>query len=59
MTKCFAYAVDLWRHSASPVRSAATDADAADREARQYLELHAVVEVWGNDHRRFARLVRN
>jgi hypothetical protein len=37
---------------------AATEAAAAEREARQYLEQHPVVEIWGSDHRRAARLVK-
>jgi hypothetical protein len=34
------------------------DAGAAVPEARQYLEQHPVIEVWADDNRRVARLVR-
>ena len=37
---------------------AATEREAAEREARQYLEQHTVIEVWSDDHRRVARIVR-
>src|SRR6201999_1258368 len=36
----------------------ATDAEAAEQEARQYLEQHRIVEVWSTYHRRVARIVR-
>jgi hypothetical protein len=36
----------------------ATEKESAEQEARQYLERHQVIEVWSNDHRRVARLVR-
>jgi hypothetical protein len=36
----------------------AKDAEAAEKEARQYQEQHRIVEVWSTDHRRVARIVR-
>jgi hypothetical protein len=37
---------------------AAADREAAEQEALQYLEQHPVIEVWSDDHRRGARLVK-
>jgi hypothetical protein len=36
----------------------ANDAEAAEQEARQYLEQHWIVEVWSTDHRRVGRIAR-
>jgi hypothetical protein len=57
-TKFIAYAVDLSGTALARYDLAATDAEAAEREAWQYLEQHPVIEVWSDDHRRVARLVR-
>jgi hypothetical protein len=58
MGKFTAYAVDLSGTALARYDLTATDAESAERQARQYLELHPIIEVWGSDHRRVARLVR-
>ncbi|MET3838740.1 hypothetical protein [Bradyrhizobium sp. OAE829] len=58
MTKFTAYAVDLNGTALARYDLAAPDKESAEREARQYLEQHPVIEVWSDDHRRVARLVR-
>jgi hypothetical protein len=56
--KFIAFAVDTAGTALMRYDLAATDAEAAEREARQYLEQHRVIEVWSEDHRRVARLVK-
>src|SRR3981189_3399534 len=51
MTKFVAYAVDLSGTALARYDLAAADAEAAERETRQYLEEHPLIEVWGSDHR--------
>jgi hypothetical protein len=51
MTKFVAYAVDLSGTALARYDLAAADAEAAERETRQYLEEHPWIEVWGSDHR--------
>ena len=58
MPKFIAYAVDISGTAMAHYDLATTDEQAAEQEARQYLERHQVIEVWSNDHRRVARLVR-
>jgi hypothetical protein len=58
MTKFVAIAVDMNGTALARYELAATDAEAAESEARQYLEEHPVIEVWSSDHRRVARLVK-
>jgi len=58
MPKFIAYAVDISGTALARYDLATTDEQAAEQEARQYLERHQVIEVWPNDHRRVARLVR-
>jgi hypothetical protein len=38
---------------------ASKDADAAKREAERHLQQYEVIEVWTDDRRRIARLVRS
>jgi len=54
MPKFIAYAVDI---SGTALARYCTDKEAAERESQQYLE-HPVIEVWFDDHRRVARIVR-
>jgi hypothetical protein len=58
MPKFIAYAVDLSGVALARYDLAATDGEAAEREAEQYLEDHPTIEIWSHDHRRVARLVR-
>jgi hypothetical protein len=58
MAKVAAFAVDINGTALARYDLATTDEQAAEQEARQYLERHQVIEVWSNDHRRVARLVR-
>jgi hypothetical protein len=58
MRTFIAYAVDLSGNALARYDLVAVDELAADQEARQYLEQHAVIEVWSDEHRRIARLVR-
>jgi hypothetical protein len=56
--KFIAYAIDISGTALAVYDLAAIDAESAEQEARQYLEQHPVIEIWGSDHRRVARLVR-
>jgi len=53
-----AFAVDINGTVLARYDLAATEEELAEQEARQYLEQHQVIEVWSNDHRRVARIVR-
>jgi len=57
MTKFIAFAVDLSGTALARYDLAPTEKQAAEQEARQYLEQHPVIEVWSDDRRRVARLV--
>jgi hypothetical protein len=56
--KFIAFAVDGNGTALARYDLAATEQDAAEQEARQYLERHGVIEVWSDDHRRVARITR-
>ena len=58
MTSFVAFAIDVNGTALARYDLAATEREAAEREARQYLEQHHVIEVWSDDHRRVARIVR-
>ncbi len=58
MAKFIAFAVDIGGTALARYDLAATDTEAAGQEARQRLEQHPVIDVWSEDHRRVARLVR-
>jgi hypothetical protein len=53
-----AFAVDINGSALARYDLAATEQEAAEQEARQYLEQHPVIEVSSDDHRRVARIVR-
>jgi hypothetical protein len=57
MTKLIAFALDAFGAPLVRYHLAANEGEGAEREARQYLE-HRVIEVWSDDHRRIARIVR-
>ena len=57
--KFIAFAVDLSGTALARYDLATTEKQAAEQEARQYLEQHPVIEVWSDDRRRVARLVRS
>jgi len=56
--KFAAFAVDINRTGLARYDLTATEKESAEQEDGQYLERHQVIEVWSNDHRRVARLVR-
>ena len=58
MVRFAAFAVGINGTALARYDLTATDKDAAEQEARQYLERHQVIEVWSNDHRRVARIVK-
>jgi hypothetical protein len=58
MTKYVALEVDLSGTALARYDLAATDAETAKQEARQYLERHRVLEIWSDDHRCVARITR-
>jgi hypothetical protein len=58
MTRFVAVAVDMNGVALACYDLAATEEESAEREARQYLEQHQVIEVWSHDHRRVARIVK-
>jgi hypothetical protein len=58
VAKFAAFAVDINGTALARYDLAATEKESAEQEARQYLEQHPVIEVWSDDHRRVARLVR-
>jgi hypothetical protein len=58
MPKFIAFAVDAFGTPVARYDLAANKGEAAEQEARQYLDRHLVIEVWSDDHRRVARIVR-
>ena len=58
MTKFVAFAIDINGTALARYDLAATEEGTAEQEARQYLDQHPVIEVWSDDHRRVARIVR-
>jgi hypothetical protein len=58
MTKFIAFAVDAFGTPLARYDLAASEAEAAEQEARQYLDRYQTIEVWSDDHRRVARIVR-
>jgi len=56
MPMFIAFAVD--RVALARYDLAATEMKTAEREAEQYLDEYPVIEVWSDDHRQVARLVR-
>jgi hypothetical protein len=58
MTKFVAFAVDINGTALARYDLTATEEGAAKQEAQQYMEQHQVIEVWSDDHRRVARIVR-
>jgi putative methyltransferase (TIGR04325 family) len=58
MPKFIAIAVDISGAALARYDLAAIEKESAEQEARQYLEQHTVIEVWSDDHRRVARIVR-
>jgi ABC-type oligopeptide transport system substrate-binding subunit len=58
VAKFAAFAIDLSGTALARYDSAATEKEAAEQAARQYLEHHPVIEVWSDDHRRVARMVK-
>jgi hypothetical protein len=58
MTRFAAFAVDINGTMLARYDLTATEEESGEREARQYLEQHQVIEVWSADHRRVARIVR-
>jgi hypothetical protein len=58
MAKFIAFAVAMSGVPQARYDLAASDAETAEQEARQYLDRHHTIEVWADDHRRVARLVR-
>ena len=57
MTKFIAIAVDAFGTVITRYDLAASEAEAAEQEARQYLVRHRIIEVWSTDQRRVARIV--
>jgi hypothetical protein len=58
MAKFIAFAVDMSGTLEARYDLTASDAEAAEQEARQYFDRHQTIEVWSTDHRRVARIVR-
>ena len=58
MRSFIAFAVDTDGAALARDDLAATEREAAEMEAKKYLEQHAVIEVWSDDHRHVARIVR-
>ena len=58
MTHFIAFAVDIYGRPEARYDLAATDGEAAVKEARRYLDVHRMIEVWSEDHRRVARIIR-
>lgn len=59
MTHFYAFAVDIYGTVHAHYTLASKDAEAAKREAERHLQQHEVIEVWTDDRRRVARLVRS
>ena len=49
MVKFTAYAVDISGTALARYDLVATEQEAAEQEARQYLEQHPFIEVWSDD----------
>jgi hypothetical protein len=58
MAKFIAVAVDPFGAIITSYDLAASEAEAAEQEAGQYLVRHRIIEVWSTDHRRVARIER-
>jgi hypothetical protein len=58
MPRFTAFAVDINGTALARYDLVATEKEAAEQEARQYLDQHHVIEVWSDEHRRVARIVR-
>jgi len=58
MPRFTAFAVDINGTALARYDLVATEKEAAEQEARQYLEQHLVIEIWSDDHRRVARSKR-
>jgi hypothetical protein len=58
MAKFIAFAVDIYGKPEARYDLAAIDAEAAEREAKQYQEQHRIIEMRSHDHRRVARIAR-
>ena len=56
MIRFIAFAVDANGTALARYALAASEPEAAEKEARQYLERHPVIELWSEDHRLVARL---
>jgi hypothetical protein len=56
--KFIAFAIDINGAAHARYDLVATEKELAEQQARQYLEQHHVIEVWSDDHRRVARIVR-
>jgi hypothetical protein len=57
MAKFIAFAVDMSGTPEARYDLVSNDAEAAEQEARQYLDRHQTIEAWSDDHRRVARIV--
>lgn len=58
MTRFYAFAVDIYGTIQAHYALAAKEPEAAKLEAERHLQQHEVIEVWSEDRRRIARLVR-
>jgi hypothetical protein len=60
MTRFYAFALDVYGTvQAHYTLAAKDDPEAAKSEAERHLQQHEVIEVWSEDRRRIARLVRS
>ncbi|MCK1287089.1 hypothetical protein IVB41_24580 [Bradyrhizobium sp. 44] len=59
MTRFYAFAVDIYGTVEAHYTLAAENAEAAKREAERHLQQREAIEVWSEDRRRIARLVRS
>jgi hypothetical protein len=57
-SKFIAFAVDMSGRPEARYDLVASEEEAATQKARQYLDRHQTIEVWSDDHRRVARIVR-
>ena len=58
MPKFTAFAVEMSGAALARYDLSATEKETAEQEARRYLEQHHVIEVWSDDHRRVAWIVK-
>jgi hypothetical protein len=56
MPRFTAFAVDIYGIALARYNIAATEKESAEQEAR--LEQHPAIEIWSDDHRRVARIVK-